>query len=383
MPEHRSTVGRVVHRLRLAAGTVLALGLGLAPTAAHAQSVVLRVRVTDSTGTPVAGVELSVVRGLNHVLATAVTDSSGQRNMAVPRDTGSYELVARRIGYARGSRFFTSIGRDTITVALSMSRLAQQLATVKVTAEEDIKHKRLFIDADAIAGSPRPIFDGLDVLTKLRPDMVWGLGGQQYCHGESLREIWVNGRRIYSQLVPIDLVAAARVRGTKAKVVPGHVITVLASIHPEHIAEMTYHDCADMSLGKIGGESAMFVVLKPGIGFEVGRGSYAEDLPVAAQSHAPVAPPSGSVRSSVPAYRARVLGVFDAATGQPIDSCEVIVAGSGAKARTTSTGTVSLVFLPEGPSEVRVEKAGYLPQTFAVTISPRDTMGITVVLTRQ
>ncbi len=80
------------------------------------------------------------------------------------------------------------------------------------------------------------------------------------------------------------------------------------------------------------------------------------------------------------AYRYRFLGVYDAATGDPIANAEVGDVLSGITAMTTKTGTVSLMFLPEGGGLVRVRKLGFEPQTFMVTISPADTAPVTVVL---
>jgi hypothetical protein len=252
-------------------------GICIAWTAAPAQSVVLRIRVADSAGVAVSGAQLSLMRGLNSVVATAAADSRGERALTLKLDSGAYELVARRIGYSRASRLFTVRGGDTLSLSIQMSRLPETLAAVHVTAEEDLKHKRLFIDADAIAASPRPIFDGTDILKKLRPDMVAGLG---LC--PVVQEIWVNGRRIHRFEVPADPMAVARATGTilrkgrgrSSNSVPDHVITVLASIHPEHIDEMRYVGCMDTSVPGIGAQDALFIVLKPGVAFEVGRGSY-------------------------------------------------------------------------------------------------------------
>ena len=55
---------------------------------------------------------------------------------------------------------------------------------------------------------------------------------------------------------------------------------------------------------------------------------------------------------------------------------------SGTTAMTTKTGTVSLLFLPEGGGLVPVRKLGFEPQTFMVPISPADTAPVTVVLVR-
>ncbi len=82
----------------------------------------------------------------------------------------------------------------------------------------------------------------------------------------------------------------------------------------------------------------------------------------------------------LPAYRARVLGVFDEASGAPLEGVRVINMQNGTFAQTTPTGTVSLSYLPEGGSLVRLQKIGYQTQTFLVAISPSDTTAITAVM---
>jgi TonB-dependent Receptor Plug Domain. len=81
-------------------------------------------------------------------------------------------------------------------------------------------------------------------------------------------------------------------------------------------------------------------------------------------------------------YRHRILGVFDAESGEPIEGVQVLDALNGVSALTTSTGTVSLRFLPEGGSMVQIRKVGYRPTTLVIEIGPADTIPLTVVIAR-
>jgi hypothetical protein len=96
---------------------------------------------------------------------------------------------------------------------------------------------------------------------------------------------------------------------------------------------------------------------------------------------AQAAPPPGTM-VSVPAYRARLLGVYDADSGQPIEGVEVVDALYHASSLTSKTGTVALFFLPDSGSLIRIQKIGYQPTTMVVAISPADTVPITVLLSR-
>ena len=93
----------------------------------------------------------------------------------------------------------------------------------------------------------------------------------------------------------------------------------------------------------------------------------------------PTAPAVPTV--TVPAYRGRLLGVYNGQTGDPVEGAEVMDALSKTKALTSKTGTVSLAFLPDGGSMVRVQKIGFQPMTIVVAISPVDTVPITLILT--
>lgn len=98
---------------------------------------------------------------------------------------------------------------------------------------------------------------------------------------------------------------------------------------------------------------------------------------IAANAQSPSAP-----AARIPAYRGRIIGVYDEATGDPIDSVRVLDVLNGNSSLTTRTGTVSLFFLPDGGSLVRLQKIGYEPQTLTVAISPADTVPLTLTLRR-
>ena len=86
--------------------------------------------------------------------------------------------------------------------------------------------------------------------------------------------------------------------------------------------------------------------------------------------------------TTIPAYRKRLLGVYDDRTGDAIVDADVISVLNGMSMRTSSSGAVTLVILPDGGGLVRIRKVGYEPQTMMVSISPEDTTPLTIILKR-
>jgi hypothetical protein len=348
-------------------------------------SALVRVRVVDSAGAPVANAEVSALRGLVMVVPGGPTDSLGRRSFTVPRGS-DYEVVARRIGYSRGEQFFSAV-HDSVGIRIVMHAAPASLPTVSVTAQEDVKRRAYHVDADDIAASNRPIIDGLDVLTKLRPDIIYSRVPN--C---AARYVWVNGRLITYPPIDPALQVKARQARRAAQATPHigptglatvnlTIQSVMASIHPEHIEEVNFADCNDTSVDKVKGNSAIFVTLKPGVGFQPGVGSYL--LPEAALAPNDRAAVNEAAMTTKPApYRNRILGVFDEETGEPLVGVEVADSTSGTFALTTATGTVSLVFLPEGISTLRVRKTGYAELRLPIVISPKDSTPITLTLAK-
>lgn len=83
-----------------------------------------------------------------------------------------------------------------------------------------------------------------------------------------------------------------------------------------------------------------------------------------------------------PAYRKRLLGVFDGQTGDPVEGAEVSDLFGKLTAITSASGAVSLAFLPEGETMIRIRKVGYAAKTMVVAISPIDTVPLTILLER-
>lgn len=366
---------------------VLAIaGLATLPAAAAAQArkdvVVVRVQVVDTLRAPVSGADVSIYEGLLDVRAAGVTDDAGRVTLTIKRDDGQRELITRKIGFARSSLFFHP-SLDTLSYVVTMHRPLQRLEAVQVTEREDVKRKSYHLDADDIANAKRTILDGMDALTKLRPDILYGRVA-----GCGVENVWVNGK-LMRGVLPNDMVQARQGiapprsmapasianggsgrPGLVPKLLTGNaaVLTVMASIHPEHIEEMNYMDCFDTTVNKNFGSAALYVVLKDGIGFELnGRGSYVID-----PKQLPFLPAE---------RRARILGVYDDATGEPIADAEVVDVATGTYAKTTVTGTVTLGFLPDGQSTIQIRRTGYTELKLDVSISPRDTLPLTLLLT--
>jgi len=352
---------------RLAINVVL-LAAGFAALGKAQTPRVLIVRVTDTAAAAMASVDLAVMRGVNTVVARGTTDAAGRHAFTLSDEAGGLEVVARKIGFQRGDRFFT-LTRDTTVISIVLRRTVQALDAVRVSAEQDLRRKSYFLDADAIANSDRPLFDGMDVFTKLRPDMLYSRSAGAFEHCE-IEEVWVNGRRLpispYDSLDPmIESRRKTLHKPPKSKPVSLAVLKTLSLVKPEHIAEINYRDCMDKSIGKMGDRNAAFITLKPGVAFDLSRGTY-----VVGQK-----PPVAS-------FRNRLLGLYDDANGEPLDSAVVLNMANGDRVQTTSTGTVSLAFLPEGKSMIKISKAGYRDFSFEISISPTDTIPLTILLTR-
>lgn len=80
--------------------------------------------------------------------------------------------------------------------------------------------------------------------------------------------------------------------------------------------------------------------------------------------------------------RGRLIGIFENESGRPLEDVEVTDIFNDVTFRTNELGLLSLAFLPDGRSIVRVRKFGFASQQVFVTISPKDTSPITLAMNR-
>ena len=213
----------------------------------------VRIQVVDSTGRPLANADVSVLEGMSKVIAKGITDMAGVRTLVIP-SAGEYQVVVWRLGFLRSSQFFTATA-GSIALRVPLTPSAIPLPTITVTADADVNRKAYHIDADGIAASERPLFDGYDVLSKLRPEMIDARTPSTFINKRlaercTIQDVWVNGQRISFAPSQDDRLAMkkyyhmrASMTGSGIASVPINVLSVLGSIHPEHIDEINYTDC--------------------------------------------------------------------------------------------------------------------------------------------
>jgi hypothetical protein len=262
----------------------------------------ISLRVVDSMGAPVEAVEVSQLTADKEIIALGRTDADGRLSAWFVGQADSVRVLTRKPGYERAERLVRLNGPATDAVTITLTRSAQQLEARRISARESLLRRAYYIDAGSIAQSDRPVFSALDVVERLRPDMVSGLGG---CSG--LKYVFVNGERI--EVGPAAAIDAARARtpnikslvsggssgGTDGHANPAKVAalknainqlkhrvsiepaSVLLAVKPEHIADMLYNDCFARTGQVSHGENALFIRLKPGVGYSPAVGSYVAD----------------------------------------------------------------------------------------------------------
>lgn len=100
------------------------------------------------------------------------------------------------------------------------------------------------------------------------------------------------------------------------------------------------------------------------------------------RAHVAAVPPIVAPYAVRPVQVPRLLGVFDAESGAPIDSVIVTDSITGKSGRTTETGTVRLDFLSQAGGVLTLAKRGYATTIERVSAAPDDTLPLTVLIPR-
>lgn len=267
---------RVASRYTAALSAALVVAFSATASAqAHPRGYVAVV-AHDSTGVPIPGAEVVVTRGLNDIIARGTTNDDGHTLLTFDtKDSVDLQVTMRKIGFPRSDYFFDGAPGDTALVQIVVGRNpGAMLDAMKITAKGTNPLTSYHIDADEIAAANIPLYDGWDVVKRLRPFMLTSRGG---CN-TGIENVWVNGKRIVLPLPATGITAAtARVGVSPRARFTYAAVSVLADIPPEHIQEMTYRDCFAPGLAMVGSQNALFIVLKPGIGYQRNVGSFVDD----------------------------------------------------------------------------------------------------------
>lgn len=237
----------------------------------------LTVVVSQSDDSPIADADVVFVPASGRATSIARTDSSGRVEIAFPDDAGfPATIVVRKIGYATQRR--TIAQRDVgpiVRIALSS---VTAIDTVRVRAER-LGSRDYLLTARDITSSNRTIRSLYEALGKLRPQM---LGDSYRCPRDPVTNVWINGRRVFFTLTPMNTGRNVRVIGVPSVARSGGESTVesiLASVKPEHVSEVRYQNCWDTSMAGIGTDNAVYVVLVPGASWNLRDGSYMVNSP--------------------------------------------------------------------------------------------------------
>ena len=262
---------------------ILAVAAPACAAAQRTKTLVIGV-VADSGTANVVGADVQVLQGLTTVLARVKSDSAGFARLTFRPVGTTIQLSVRKIGFAPFAQFFDLGSQDSLATVVHLEQRVQALDTVRASAAEDPKHKSYYIDADAIVASGRPVFSALEILARLRPDMITSRApeacadstgprpGQRTRHPPTggIANVWVNGKRIRL----VETSGWVKVPYMKESFVRREVLDILQEIHPEHVADIQYTDCFDTSVPVNGGQSAVFIRLKDGVEYERGKGTF-------------------------------------------------------------------------------------------------------------
>jgi hypothetical protein len=256
----------------------------------------IRATIVDS-----AGAQFVLIHAESEAVQVVRGDAARPLAFAIELHDSSFVVLVRKIGFADVAGPLAVAAGDTAQLLITLLRNASLaiLDTVRVNASTRVLSSDDDVSAADIAASRRPLFDGLDSLAKLRPEM---LGDPDKCvapPGASTDHLAFLPPPPPSRFTPpagsAPMTVMKRV-GTEHSIVQNlwingeHVSlagvpemsseSLLVLIKPEHVEQIEYKGCYDNSMPIPGGRNALFVSLKPEYIFNDGPGSYLDSARV-------------------------------------------------------------------------------------------------------
>lgn len=333
---------------------------GVFAVIANAQGTAsVRVRVTDTAGVPIPAATVSVLSADNRLVAAGATDTAGIRLLRIPAGNERLQLAVQRVGFLGTRRLLRVSDRET-TVDVALAPVSATLDTVRVSDRARQPGAQPVIRGEEITSTTRGVFDFIDVLKKLRPEL--------------LDHIEVD---IKYKCQPSRMTGPFRIYVNERAIpyFPETFDDILHDLKSDAIDELRYVSCFDKSLSADDYPSVgrVYVTLRKGYAFNIKLGTYKQ----AAQTERRAA---ASDTTPLRPEHARLVGVFDANDGTPIEGAEVIDVLTGYSALTTRTGTVALAFVDSNGTLLKIQRTGYVPFTAPVTNRAADAP-LTITLT--
>jgi hypothetical protein len=196
------------------------------PERAFAQApVTVHVRITDTTGAPIASANLMILKVREQeAVVVAMTDAMGKHTFTFTPDRARYRLDVRKVGFVPTTRLVNAAPGDTLSIDLTLANLPRD--TIRVTlpivvAEgrrsrgpaDTIKwlEKKGFYERRHEGFAPGSAFASADQLDHRKPTTITNIGhfaGRQICGTNVyVDDMWVAGgiRDAETWLTPDDV----------------------------------------------------------------------------------------------------------------------------------------------------------------------------------
>ncbi len=251
---------------------------------------VIEFTVVDTARRPISGATISVAVSGGRASTTMASNDQGHARLATGASVGGrYEFNVRKLGYAPASGSGSFQTADTVRLTVVLQRAPTTLDTV--TTRERIRGPHYRLTGEEMARLVPDANNVYDAIRKTQPEM---LGDKMRMCGY-VRNLWVNGHWIvlapWDSLVPLYTATSSRTDGSGRPAlrvigIASHAAESLplGSLRPEHVVEIRYASCHERSSLGPRGTDALFVTLRPGVGYEVGRGTFIADSMVARAS---------------------------------------------------------------------------------------------------